>query len=58
MPNCRKGRTQPIPFNCKQESGHAGECSPYTLPPQGNWLDWLSLPVKRGSVPTPRRGDR
>lgn len=44
MPNCRRGRLRPIRFECKRESGHDGECSPYTLPPQGNWLDWLNSP--------------
>ncbi|MFI7608487.1 SprT-like domain-containing protein [Micromonospora sp. NPDC049366] len=35
---CRKAKKRPIPFDCKQGAGHLGECSPYTLPPQGSYV--------------------
>lgn len=38
MAECRKARNRPIPFNCKLGAGHEGDCSPYTLPPSGNWI--------------------
>jgi hypothetical protein len=34
--NCRKGRQRPTPFDCKLGAGHAGDCSPYTLPLTGH----------------------
>lgn len=45
MSNCRKGQQRPIPFDCKHLPGHDGECSPYTLPPQGTRLDAAALPA-------------
>jgi hypothetical protein len=38
MAECRKARKRPIPFDCKFHAGHEGNCSPYTLPPTGNWI--------------------
>lgn len=29
--NCRKAQKRVIPFNCKQDAGHNGKCTPYTL---------------------------
>jgi hypothetical protein len=55
MPNCRRGRLRPIRFDCRQEAGHDGGCSPYTLPPQGNWLDSA---VEPASEPRRVSGDR
>lgn len=36
--DCKKARKRAIPFDCKFDAGHEGNCSPYTLPPSGNWL--------------------
>ena len=44
MSECRKGRKRPIPFDCKLGAGHQGNCSPYTLPPAGNWITQGSTP--------------
>jgi hypothetical protein len=33
VPQCRKARKRPIPFDCKLNAGHEGHCTPYTLEP-------------------------
>jgi hypothetical protein len=53
MAECRKGRNRAIPFDCKAGAGHEGSCTPYTLPPQADYLKfatdlatWLPLRVR------------
>ena len=48
MSECRKGRKRPIPFDCKLGAGHQGNCSPYTLPPTGNWITQGPTPKTSG----------
>jgi hypothetical protein len=38
-PQCRKARKRPIPFDCKLEPGHTGNCTPYTLRPAVRYED-------------------
>lgn len=49
--NCKKARKRAIPFDCKFDAGHEGECSPYTLPPSGNWLTHGFTPPRPGVFP-------
>ena len=47
--HCRKARKRAIPFDCKLDAGHEGNCTPYTLPPMGNYLT-RGLPDERCAV--------
>ena len=42
---CRKARQRAIPFDCKLDAGHPGNCTPYTHKPTGDYLrpSWLEM---------------